>query len=175
MPLKAFTLIVLMSFFSLQNFAQIIDLEEKKPSMSDGIEFGYIIKNEQVKAVKDEEYSRYEITLYATNKSGCTKLYADRESMFGESPNMIANFECNNATGKRLTAKGGKIMAKYFYIPVKSTEKDSEGKTYTKTTNTRAGYIFRNGETIQDKIIVIVPKGDRPVMRVIVNSLQELN
>ncbi|MEO5647825.1 MAG: hypothetical protein ABIQ56_05650 [Chitinophagaceae bacterium] len=175
MPAKNITLFIISCFLTFQNFAQMLDLEEKKPVLSNGIEYGYIIKNEQVKAVKDEEYSRYEITLYASNKSGCTKLYADRETIFGESPNMLVNFECNNATGKRLTSKGGKVYAKLFYIPLKTTEKDSEGKSYTKTTSTKAGYIFRNGDTIQDKIIVIVPRGERPVMRAVVNSLQELN
>lgn len=175
MPFKSITLMMICSIFSWQICAQVFDLEEKKPVSSNGIEYGYLIKNEQLKAVKDEEFSRYELTLYITNKSGCTKLYADRESMFGDSPNTLVNFECNNATGKRLTAKGGKVVAKIFYVPVKSTAKDSDGKTYTKTTSTKAGYIFRNSETIQDKIIVIVPKGEKPVMRAIVNSLQELN
>ena len=36
---------------------------------------------QQIKNVKDEAYSRFEITLYASNKSGCTKIYAERISL----------------------------------------------------------------------------------------------
>jgi hypothetical protein len=161
--------------FTISSFGQMIDLEEKKPVTENGIEYGYIIKNEQTKAVKSEDFSRYEVTVYATNKSGCTKLYQDREVSFGESPNRLANFECSNATGKRFTSKSGTVNAKDFFIDIKSTAKDSDGKTYTKTTTTKAGYIFRNGQTLQDNIIVIVPKGEKPIFRLVVNNLREMN
>lgn len=144
MCIKLIILLLIFFFSTTQNFAQMLELEEKKPVLSDGIEYGYLIINEQVKAVKEDEYSRYEITIYATNKSGCTKLYADRENISGESQNTLANFSCNNATGKRLTSKSGKVTVKNFYIPIRTQEKDSEGKKYTRTTNTKAGYIFKN-------------------------------
>lgn len=157
------------------SYSQVLNLEEKIPVTEDGIEYGYIIKNEQTKEVKSEDYSRFEITVYATNKSGCTKLYEEREEIFGESGNKIASFECNNATGKRLTSKKGDVKAKDFYINLKIKEKDKDGKSYTRTTSTKAGYIFRNGATLQDNLIVIVPKGERPVFRVVVNNLRELD
>lgn len=93
------------------------DLEEKKPATADGIEYGYYIKNEQVKGVKDEEYSRFEITLYITNKSSCTKFYADKITLSSsESPNLMAGFNCSKANGKRLTAKTGTVKARDFYV-----------------------------------------------------------
>ena len=67
---------------SIQSFAQMADLEEKKPETVNGIEYGYYIKNEQTKSVKDEEYGRFEITLYAINKTGCTKIYAEKTTPF---------------------------------------------------------------------------------------------
>jgi hypothetical protein len=38
----------------------------------------------------------------------------------------------------------------------------------------KAGYIFRNGETLKTNIIVLVPKGERPVIQCTVNNLPEL-
>jgi hypothetical protein len=166
------TLLLLFQFFIL-NFClgQILSLEEKKPVLENGIEYGFSIKNEQIKSAKGEEYSRYEITLYATNKTGCSKLYADRKSLLSgtEDPNLIATFTCNNANGKRLTAKGGKVRAREFYITANVTE---NGKEVSKSV--KAGFLFRNNETIKDNIIVLVPKGERPIIECTVNIPQEL-
>lgn len=153
------------------SFAQIIDIEEKKPVTENGVEYGYIIKNEQTKANKGEEYSRFEITLYATNRSGCSKLFADRRTFLSgnENPNLMATFNCNNANGKRLTAKAGTVKARDFYLTARV---DENGKEVNKSV--KAGYIFRNGETIKDNIIVLVPKGDRPLIQCTLNNLPEL-
>lgn len=166
---------IMATFLFSSLFAQVIDLKEKEPVVENGIEYGYIIKNEQVKSVKSEDFSRFEISVYVTNKSGCTKLYEDREGSYGEPVNVIATFLCSNATGKRLTSKKGEVKAKDFYIDIKTIAKDSEGKNYTKSTSTKAGYIFRNGQTLQDNLIVIVPKDERPVFNVMINKLRELN
>jgi len=155
---------------SICSFAQITDIEEKKPQTIDGIEYGYYIKNEQTKNVKDEEYGRFEITLYASNKTGCTKIYAERVNVLSsESSNLLAAFNCSNANGKRLTAKSGTVKARDFYINAKVQE---NGKETTKAV--KAGYIFRNGETLKTNIIVLVPKGERPVIQCTVNNLPEL-
>ena len=136
----------------------------------DGIEYGYYIKNEQAKAVKDEEYSRFEITIYTTNKSGCTKIYSERISVLSSEPsNLLAGFNCTNANGKRLTAKSGAVKARDFYLNAKLQE---NGKEITKAV--KAGYIFRNGETLKTNIIVLVPKGERPVIQCTPNNLPEL-
>jgi hypothetical protein len=157
-------------FCSIQSFAQMADLEEKKPETVDGIEYGYYIKNEQTKSVKDEEYGRFEITLYAINKSGCTKIYAEKTSLLSsEAANLIAGFNCSNANGKRLTAKSGTVKARDFYLNAKVQE---NGKEITKAV--KAGYIFRNGETLKTNIIVLVPKGERPVVQCTINNLTEL-
>ena len=161
-------LLFLLSFSTA--FCQIADLTEKKPVTYDGIEYGYLIKNEQTKTAKGEEYSRFEITLFATNKSGCTKLYAQRTSYRTDDyPNLLATFNCSNANGKRLTAKSGTVKARDFYVPVKIKE---NGKEVTQ--NVQAGYMFRNGETIKTNIIVLVPKDEKPVLQCSVNNLQEL-
>ncbi|MBS1510708.1 MAG: ABC transporter permease [Bacteroidetes bacterium] len=163
-------LLVAVIAFHCTGLAQVTSLDEKTPQTINGIEYGYVVKNEQTKTVKDEDYSRYEITLYATNKSGCTQLYRERVSLVSsEQANLIASFSCLNATGKRLTAKSGTIKAKEFYVTAKVQE---NGKEISKTV--KAGYIFRNGETVQTNIIVIVPKGERPSMQFTPNMLPEL-
>lgn len=155
---------------SLSSFSQIADVDEKKPAMIDGIEYGYYIKNEQTKSVKDEEYGRFAITLYATNKSGCTKIYAEKITVLSsESSNLIASFNCINANGKRLTAKSGTVKARDFYVNAKVQE---NGKEITRAV--KAGYIFRNGESLKTDIIVLVPKGERPVIQCTTNNLPEL-
>jgi hypothetical protein len=167
---KTSFLILALLFCSSAVFCQTADLAEKMPATFDGIEYGYLIKNEQVKSAKGEEYSRFEITLYVTNKSGCTKLYAQRNTYRNDDySNLLATFNCSNANGKRLTSKSGTVRAREFYVPVKQKE---NGKEVTQSV--QAGYMFRNGETIKNTIIVLVPKDERPVVQCTVNNLQEL-
>lgn len=150
--------------------AQIIDLSEKKPVLLNGVEYGYIIKNEQTKTNKGEEYGRFEITLYATNKSGCTKLFAERTAIYSyDDPALLATYNCTNANGKRLTAKTGNVKAREFNVNVKVKEGDKEVNRVA-----RAGYMFRNGETLRTNIIVLVPLNERPVITCSLNSLPEL-
>ncbi len=157
--------------FASNAFAQLIDLQEKQTVTENGFEYGYLIKNEQTKSVKGDEYSRYEITLFITNKSGCTKLYENREkSMITErGGNKLAIFDCLNATGKRLTAKTASVDAKDFYASAKFKIGDKE-----ETRNAKVGFVFRNGETLRNNIIVIVPLNERPKISCNINSLLEL-
>lgn len=164
MPVK---IILLSSIFlisiGLVN-AQTLDLNEKEPVISNGIEYGYIIKNEQTKSISKEDYSRYEVSLSATNKSGCTKLYADKVTGLVQN-NVLVNFSCLNANGKRLTSKTCDVEVTPFMVTVKVLDKNQSLK---------AGYIFRNGETIRKNIIVLVSKGERPRVSCTVNALLEL-
>jgi len=150
--------------------AQMVDLVEKRPNLINGVEYGYIIKNEQTKSNKGEEYGRFEITLYATNKSGCTKLFAERTAIYSyDDPSLLATFNCTNANGKRLTAKSGNVKAREFNVNVKIKE---GGKEVNRVA--RAGYMFRNGETLKANIIVLVPLNERPIISCSLNSLPEL-
>src|SRR5258705_6607398 len=107
------------------NAQQVVDLEEGKSYSYNGLEYSYYISNERSKEVKGEDYERYEINLTVTNKSGCLKLIPLRTSGSGSTGSanrddvMIAEFNCLNATGKRLTAKKGTISAKPWYTNVR--------------------------------------------------------
>ncbi len=167
---KTSFLLMILAAGSLDVFSQVTNLDEKQPVAINGIEYGYTIRNEQTKSAKGEEYGRFEITLYATNKSGCTKLYANRTGFLSDdNPNLIATYNCSNANGKRLTAKSGMVRARDFYVNAKVMEAGKEVNQSVK-----AGYVFRNGETIKNNIIVLVPKGDRPVFNCTINTLPEL-
>jgi len=165
----SFLLLTMLMVFGTTH-AQLADLEEKKPVTIEGVEYGYIIKNEQTKTAKGEEYARFEITLYAANKSGCTKLFADRPSTFSlDAANLLATFNCINANGKRLTAKSGTVKARDFNVNVKVKEGDKDVTRWVK-----AGYMFRNGETLKTNIIVLVPLNEKPVINCSPNALPEL-
>jgi hypothetical protein len=168
---KTSFLLLTLFFITPSCFTQQLILEEKKPTIENGIEYGYIIKNEQIKTNKGEEYSRFEITLYTTNKTGCSKIYSDRKSILSsnENPNLLATFYCNNANGRRLTSKSGTVKAKDFYVQATVTENGKEVSQSVK-----AGYLFRNNETLKDNIIVLVPKGERPQIQCTVNTLPEM-
>jgi hypothetical protein len=170
--LKFTTLATLVSvFFALNAKAQLIDLEEKQVVTQNGFEYGYLINNEQTKSVKGDQYSRYEITLFITNKTGCTKLITDKEkfSISEVDPNKLAFFDCLNATGKRFTTKRASVDAKDFFVRTKIKIGDKE-----ETKSVKVGYIFRNGETVRNNIVVIVPLNERPKITCNINSLMEL-
>ena len=148
------------------------DLAENDPVIVNGIEYGFNIRNERKKEVKDEEYNRFEITVYTTNKSGCTKLMFPKQTLFGlENQNKLADFDCLNATGKRLTSKTASISAKPFYAPYTTTIKGSDGKDVSNTVSVQVGHAFRNGESLTSNFIVIVPQGERPNFKVRVREL----
>ena len=154
-------------FFSTSIFSQqIVDIEENLPYNFNGMEYGFYISNQSTKEVKGEDYQRYELNLYVTNKSGCLKLipFRNRENTSSSSSDeiQVAEFNCLNATGKRLTAKKGTISAKPWFTIVKLP--DDQAKDKYRMANVQAGYAIRNGQTITSKIIVIVPMNEKPKM-----------
>lgn len=163
---RATLCLAILLFGKLAQAQQVIDLEEKKPYSSNGLEYSYYISNESSKEVKGENYDRFEVNLVVTNTSGCLKLIPFKpgsngnESTSSEDNIPIAEFNCTNATGKRLTAKRGTVSAKPWYSNVKVPDETAKDKY--KMINAQVGYALRNGQTASTRIIVIVPKGERP-------------
>jgi hypothetical protein len=85
---------------------------------------------------------------------------------------MIAEFNCTNATGKRLTSKKGIVSAKPWYTGVRVPDETAKDKY--KTINAQVGYALRNGQTTTTSIIVIVPKGERPKINCRIIYLPEI-
>ena len=151
-------------FFITSSLAaqQAVDLQEKTPYQYNGLEYGYYITNGKSREVKGDDMDRYEIVLYVTNRSNSIRLIPF--------PNMdkvtdyvtIAEFSCKNATAKRLTSKNGKVSAKPWFTQVRVAD-ESQSSKY-KFVKAQVGYAVKTGETISNKIIVIVPKGEQPVL-----------
>jgi hypothetical protein len=148
-------LLLVLSFCSIKA-QSVTDLTENTPYKNNGLEYGYYISNERAKAVKGEDYERYEVILYVNNNSSCAKIMPMRNSLLGNDGDetLLADFTVKNATGKRLTAKSGKVNAKPWFTQVKLQDG-------TKV-QAQAGFVLRIGESVTNKIIVIVPKGERP-------------
>src|SRR5882724_7034149 len=164
---KLIILSVALIFRGIASAQQVADLQENIPYAYNGLEYGYYISNESSKEVRGEDYDRYEVNLYAVNKSGCLKLipFKNNSSDPGGSTNnsadiMIAEFNCLNATGKKFTAKKGSVSAKPWYTNVRVPDQLVKNKYIT--VNAQLGYAIRNGQTIASRIIIIVPKGERP-------------
>lgn len=140
---------------------QAIDLQEKIPYSYNGLEYGYYITNEKSKEVKGDDMDRYELVLYISNKNNWLKLipFPDIENVQDELP--VAEFSCKNATGKRLTSKTGKVKAKPWYTQVRVADETTSKYKFVKA---QVGYAIKSGETLSTKIIVIVPKGEKPVL-----------
>lgn len=92
----------------------------------------YSIKNVSIKEVSNSHFSRYEVTLYATNKSECSQVV-----LFGQSltenefeMKMLAKFDCINATGARLTSKSDEVSAKPMFVLLKSARKTTRVRQF---------------------------------------------
>jgi hypothetical protein len=97
-----------------------------------------------------------------------------RQTVFGtEYQELLADFDCINATGKRLTSKRGSVKAQEFSAPYTTIIKGSDGKDIRNTISVRVGNMLRNSETRIDNFIVIVPDGERPRMKVRVRELMD--
>ena len=158
--------ILLVLIFNLSLYSQqIVTLEENTPYAYNGIEYGYYISNATAKEVKGEDLDRYEISAYVINKSGCVKTIPLRNNGSSSSSTskddvMVAEFNCINATGKRLTAKKSSVAAKPWFVLVRVPDETTKEKY--RSINAQAGYAIQNGQTITSRFIVIVPKGEKP-------------
>jgi len=144
---------------------QVVNVEENTPYSYNGLDYGFYVTNESSKEVKGEDYYRYELNFYVTNKSGCLKLTPFRPGSPGSTSAsndeiLLAEFNCTNATGKRLTAKKGSVSAKPWYSSVRMPDETIKEKY--RVVNAQVGYAIRNGQTLATRIVVIVPKVERP-------------
>lgn len=148
------------------------DITDKEPAQFNGIEYGYSIRNESKKDIGSKgTFKRYEVTVYVANKSGCTRLFFPKQTTLGlQNQDLMANFDCVNATGARLTSKTATVRARPFLVPYSTTSKNAEGKEVVNTVQVQAGHMLENGETVTNHIVVIVPENEQPRMRVRVQT-----
>ena len=172
--MKSLTILLLCCCWLMPGYGQqIVELEENTPYQYNGLEYGFYISNGTSKEVKGEDYERYELNLYVINKTGCIKMIPFRNNSSNSKDDiLVAEFNCTNATGKRLTAKKGAINAKPWYLNVRIPD-DSVKEKY-RTVNAQAGYAIHNGQTLTTRIIVIVPKGEKPKLNCRIIYLPEV-
>ena len=165
---------ILLSIFCISIFifsnAQIAsEISSDKPVVIDDIEYGYMITNESIKEAGGKEMSRYVVTLYGKNTSTCLKLFLfENRSFLGSSSaeNDLAKFNCVNATGQRLTSKGGTVELRSFYANAKVPLRGTDGKTINQDIKVQIGYALRPSETVTKSIIIICPLGEKPKIQV---------
>jgi hypothetical protein len=161
-------LIVLMSVFSLGANAQTKTITEETPIVMDGIEYGYSIKNANVKEISNKDFSRFEVTLYATNKSECSRivLFGQNMNQFDSQIQTLAKFDCVNATGARLTSKSGEVNAKPMFVNARVNTRDDKGRSIIENQKVQIGYFIGVGETVEQTVIFIVPLNSKPEIKV---------
>ncbi len=169
--LKLFSFLLITQFLKAQSS---YNLEEGKPFVLNGLEYGYEIRNERKKGIKKEEFDRFEINAFVINKSGCIKLMFPKQKLLGlDYLDVMAEFDCINATGKRLTSKSAKVKAREFNTPYTYTTKGADGKDFRNNVTVRVGNMLKNGETIYNNFTVILPEGERPNMKVRIIDVEE--
>lgn len=146
------------------------EIPGNKPIQVDGIEYGYSVRNECTKDfINLGTFKRYELMVYVTNKSGNSKVFNPRQTSFGtRDQDLLAHFDCLNATGAKLTSKTIAVRARPASNPYEASAKPTPGDAMAvKTTDlSPGGHMLENGETVTNNIIVIVPDGESPHMRV---------
>lgn len=172
------TILLVGMLATVQLFAQPSKpVTEENPYIEDGIEYGYSIKNVSTKEVSNKDFSRYEVTLYATNKSECSRVVLLDQGISKPLNDIktLAKFDCLNATGARLTSKSGEVSAKPMFVTARVNTRDMQGKSVVENQKVQIGYYIGAGETVQDNVIFIVPLNDKPDLKVrILNKISTL-
>ncbi len=164
--IKYLLVLIIVIIFSNGTNAQFKLVKDSVTFIND-MEYGYTITNIQSK----EDYERYEVRFFITN-IGCTKYISKRTniSFNSRAANIIADFSCINATGKRLTNKGKTLTARdWNYTINESISKELLGKSL------QLGYIIGKGETVSGTEIILTPKGEFPIVQVSPVPFREIN
>ena len=146
-----------------------LSLEEGKPTQQNGIDLTYKILNFRKQEVgKKGMFDRYEVMVSASNNQGCDMMIwlTGNERNTNSSNYPLAEFRCLNATGARLTSKSQSLTLDARYVPYTTTTKGSDGKNIQNTIQVLAGYSLRAGSTKENRMIVIVPEGEKPQFEV---------
>ncbi|MEO6849381.1 MAG: hypothetical protein ABI166_02085 [Mucilaginibacter sp.] len=149
---------------------QTFPVTNKEPAMVDGLEMGYNIKSTEVKTVGDKgNFSRYSVSFYVRNTTnqGKIMLYKQGWNLTDNVSDQLAQFNCLNATGARLTTKEAIINADACNVLAKvdqtdcTTNKTKPGKHFV-----QIGYWIKPGQTISTSAILITPLNELPNVQV---------
>lgn len=162
--------ILFVSCMSLNALAQkTFPVSDNKPVLLNGLEMGFHVKKEEVKDIgKKGDFARYAVQFYVTNTTAESKiiLYKQGFNLLGNTSDELAQFNCLNATGARLTIKSATISAEPCNVPALVDDKDCSGKTMQNKRFVRIGSWIKAGQTISTNAILITPLNEQPNVQV---------
>lgn len=157
--------LLLHTLIHAQQHQQLFAVTDSVPVALNGLQAGYTIKEVDLESKKDGQ-SRYKIYFWLTNTSPEAKIMYKNPGFhghFGPISNIIALFNCRNATGARFTNKMASMELQPCQIEAEVTDKDcSNGKEVKSTRTVNLGYWLRPNETVSKTYLVYVPSGQKP-------------
>ena len=150
---------------------------DKAPLTLNGLVMGYNIRSQEVKEVGDKgNFSRYALTFYVSNPTTESKiiLYKEGWNPLGNISDQIAQFNCLNATGARLTSKQVIISAPPCEVLAKVKDQDHPSTKPADSRFVQICFWIKAGQTITADVIMIVPLNEQPNVEVVylMNQLQ---
>lgn len=152
-------------------------MEDGEVMEYNGLRVGYRITNVSTREVGREIFDRYTITAFVTNFSPCEvgiRLTGnERPGFINDQVLRLATFDCLNATGARLTSRSVDITLRNdpIYYTYRYQIRLPDGKMENRTENIIVGYMLERNRTREVDFIVIVPRGEKPKIRVTVYPL----
>ncbi len=150
---------------------QTYPVTDSVPVMINGLQIGYRIKSEEVKAVSNKgNFSRYSVSFYVTNTVNEPLIipYRTGRNQPGNTSDLLVKFDILNATGARLTSKAALIHAMPYKTLTLVNEKDPQSNRMVQVKRlVQVGYWIQAGQTISADEIVIVPLNQRPNVQVV--------
>jgi hypothetical protein len=145
---------------------QAYPVTEAAPVQLNGLQIGYHIKSQEVKAVSNKgDFSRYSISFYVTNTVNQPLIipYRNGWNQPGNTFDLLVRFDVLNATGARLTSKAALIHAQPYKTTTYVNEKDPQSNRMIQVKRlVQVGYWIQAGQTISADEIVIVPLNQQP-------------
>ncbi|ASU36394.1 RICIN domain-containing protein [Mucilaginibacter xinganensis] len=167
---KVFLLIslFLLIYCGLKAQPATFPVTDKQPALVDGLELGYVIKSTEVKAVGNKgDFSRYAVSFYVRNTTnqGKIMLYKQGWNVLNNVSDQLAQFNCVNATGARLTSKEAIINAEACNVLAMVNDCDPK-KVDRIRQFVQIGYWIKPGQTISTTAILITPLNTLPDVQV---------
>ena len=127
-----------------------------------GFAVTYNVLNKESVTVGGKTFDRYKVSATLVNNSG--KNYNMRLSNAPQvvSDIKIAELDCINATGAKLTSKKLELKMKPQNVNVTYWSYSKEGKYQSSVIPIVAGYYLDEGDSVNDTAIFIVPQGQTP-------------
>lgn len=127
-----------------------------------GLSVTFNILNKESVTVSGKNYDRYKVSATLVNNSG--KSYNQR---LANAPQIVTNIriaelDCINATGAKLTSKKLELKLKPQNVNVTYWAYTKDGKYQSFIIPVIVGYYLDAGDSVSDTAIFIVPAGEEP-------------